>query len=98
MVLGTLLLAGMLQVEVLMRSGHFFNLPNPSSCTMVLGFTQPLTEMSTRSLSGGKVQLAHKADNLSSVSRLSRKCQILNILQPNTPPQSVAALALIFIF
>jgi hypothetical protein len=26
----------------------FFNLPNPSSRTMLLGFTQPLTEMRTR--------------------------------------------------
>jgi hypothetical protein len=26
----------------------FCNLPNPSSCTMALGFTQPLTGMSTR--------------------------------------------------
>jgi hypothetical protein len=25
----------------------FFNLPNPSSSTMALGFTEPLTEMST---------------------------------------------------
>jgi hypothetical protein len=30
-----------------------FNLPNPSSRTMTLGSTQPLTEMSTRNLSGG---------------------------------------------
>jgi hypothetical protein len=28
---------------------NFFNLPNPSSRTMASGFTQPLTEMSTRS-------------------------------------------------
>jgi hypothetical protein len=32
----------------------FFNLPNPSSCTMALGSTQPLIEMSTRNLPGGK--------------------------------------------
>jgi hypothetical protein len=32
----------------------FFNLPNPSSRTMVLRSTQPLTEMSTRDLPGGK--------------------------------------------
>jgi hypothetical protein len=32
----------------------FFNLPNPSSCTMALGSTQPLTKMSTRNLPGGK--------------------------------------------
>jgi hypothetical protein len=29
------------------------NLPNPSSHTMALGLTQPLTEMSTRNLPGG---------------------------------------------
>jgi hypothetical protein len=32
----------------------FFNLPIPSSRTMALGSTQPLTEMSTRNLPGGK--------------------------------------------
>jgi hypothetical protein len=32
----------------------FFNLPNPSSRTMALGSTQPLTKMSTRKLPGGK--------------------------------------------
>jgi hypothetical protein len=32
----------------------FFNLPNPSSRTMALGSTQPLIEMSTRNLPGGK--------------------------------------------
>jgi hypothetical protein len=37
----------------------FFNLPNPSSHTMALGSTQPLTEMSTRNVPGGKMQLAH---------------------------------------
>jgi hypothetical protein len=33
-----------------------FNWPNPSSHTMVLGSTQPLTEMSIRNLPGGKRQ------------------------------------------
>jgi hypothetical protein len=32
----------------------FLNLPNPSSHTMALGSTQPLTEMSTRNNPGGK--------------------------------------------
>jgi hypothetical protein len=32
----------------------FFNLPNPCRRTMALGSTQPLTEMSTRNLSGVK--------------------------------------------
>jgi hypothetical protein len=41
---------------------------------MALGLTQPLTEMSTRDLPGGKRRPSHKADNLSpSVSRLSRE-------------------------
>jgi hypothetical protein len=31
----------------------FVNWPNPSSRTMALGLTQPLTEMSTRNLPGG---------------------------------------------
>jgi hypothetical protein len=42
----------------------FFNLPNPSSSIMVLGSTQPLTEISTRNLSGGKKRPARRADNL----------------------------------
>jgi hypothetical protein len=31
----------------------YFNLPNPSSSTMTLGSTQPLTEISTKNLPGG---------------------------------------------
>jgi hypothetical protein len=42
----------------------FFNLPNSSSLTMALGSNQPLIEMSTRNLSGGKGRLARRADNL----------------------------------
>jgi hypothetical protein len=42
----------------------FFNLPNPSSRTLALGSTPPLTEMSTRNLPGGKGWPARKADNL----------------------------------
>jgi hypothetical protein len=32
---------------------EIFNWPNPSSRTVALGSTQPLTEMSTRNLPGG---------------------------------------------
>jgi hypothetical protein len=39
----------------------FFNWPNPSSHTMAVGSTQPLTEMSTRNLLGGKGRPVHKA-------------------------------------
>jgi hypothetical protein len=41
-----------------------FNLPNPSSRNMAMESTQPLTEMSTRNLPGGKGRPARKADNL----------------------------------
>jgi hypothetical protein len=44
-----------------------FNWPNPSSRTMALGSTQPLTEISTRILSGCKGRLARKADNLTAI-------------------------------
>jgi hypothetical protein len=40
--------AGLIPHEV-----DFFNVPNISSRTMALESTQPLTEMSTRNLSGG---------------------------------------------
>jgi hypothetical protein len=45
-----------------MKSSDFFNTSNPSSRTMALASTQPLTEMSTRNLYGGKGQPALKAD------------------------------------
>jgi hypothetical protein len=45
----------------------FFNLPNPPSRTMTVGSTQPLTEMSTRNLPGGKRRPARKADNLTAI-------------------------------
>jgi hypothetical protein len=45
----------------------FFNLPNPYSHSMALGSTQPLTEMSTRNLLGGKGLSACKADNLTAI-------------------------------
>jgi hypothetical protein len=45
----------------------FFNLPNPSSRTMALGSTQPLTEMSTRNLPCGKKRPARRA-----MSRMSQ--------------------------
>jgi hypothetical protein len=45
----------------------FFNRSNPSSRNMALGSTQPLTEMSTRNLPGGKGRPALKADNLTAI-------------------------------
>jgi hypothetical protein len=45
----------------------FFNRPYPSSRTMALGSTQPLTEMSTKNLLGGKRRPALGADNLTAI-------------------------------
>jgi hypothetical protein len=42
----------------------FFNGPNPFRRTMVLGSTQPLTEMSTSDRPGLKGRLARKDENL----------------------------------
>jgi hypothetical protein len=50
-----------------MRSLGFFSLPDPSSRTMALGSTQPLIEISTRYLAGGKERQARKADNLTAI-------------------------------
>jgi hypothetical protein len=47
-----MLQAGRSRVPVPMR-WIFFNLLNPSSGTVALGSTQPLTEMSIRNLPGG---------------------------------------------
>jgi hypothetical protein len=46
----------------------FFNLPNPSSLSMALGSTQPLSEMSIRNLPGDKKRPARRADNVAAIS------------------------------
>jgi hypothetical protein len=51
---GTMLQAGRSRVRFQMRSLDLLHWPNPSSRTMTLGSTQPLTEMSTRNLPGVK--------------------------------------------
>jgi hypothetical protein len=62
-----MLLAGRSQVRFPLRSLDIFNLPNPSSRTMALVSTEPLTEMSTRNLHGGKGRPARKAENLTAI-------------------------------
>jgi hypothetical protein len=45
----------------------FFNSLNPSSRTMALGSTQPLTEMSTRNFPGGKKRPTRRAGNFTAI-------------------------------
>jgi hypothetical protein len=51
----------------------FFFLPKPSSHTMAMWSTQPVTEMSTRNVSGCKGQLACKAENVTAICELNVK-------------------------
>jgi hypothetical protein len=62
-----MLQAGRSRVHFPMRSLDFFNLPNPSSHTMALGLTQPVREMSTGNIPGGKGWPTCKADNLTAI-------------------------------
>jgi hypothetical protein len=63
-----------------------------------MGFTQPLTEMSTDNLPGGKLVRRLTLTTLPpSVSRLSRLCKNLDILQPYRPPKSLTRIALFIV-
>jgi hypothetical protein len=67
----------------------FFNLSNPSSCTMALGSTQPLTEMSTRNFPGVKKRPARRADNLAAICE-PNVCKLWEP-QPLTTPRATTA-------
>jgi hypothetical protein len=59
----TMLQTGRSSVQVPDKVDFF----NPSNRTMALGSTQPLTQMRTRSLPGGKKRPARRADNLTAI-------------------------------
>jgi hypothetical protein len=67
-----------------MKSFDFSINRNPSSRTMTLGLTEPLTEMSTRDLPEGKGRPERKADNLIAICDLivKRKCGSIDVSQP----------------
>jgi hypothetical protein len=66
---------------------------------VALGSTQPLTDMSTRNLPGGKGSLSVRlATSTLSVSQLSRKCRSLDILQPWGPSRPVTEIGFFFSF
>jgi hypothetical protein len=77
---------------------NFLILPNPSSHTMALGSTQPLTVMSTRNLPGGKKRLAHRADNVAAIYEPNVwKWWALNLSKHYGPPRPVQGKFYLFI-
>jgi hypothetical protein len=93
----------MLQAErpwdlFLMRLLTFFNLPNRSSRTIVLGLTQPLSEKSTTNLLEGlKIDLCIRLiTSPPSVRLLSRRCEVLGISKLYGSPRIVTGIALHF--
>jgi hypothetical protein len=73
-----------------------FRWHNPSDCTMALGSTQPLTEMSTRSISWGKGGRCVRPTILPPYCAVFKKSGNLNFLEPSGPLQACNGTAFLF--
>jgi hypothetical protein len=75
-----------------------FNFLKPSSCTMALGLTQPLTETKLIFLWIKRGRRIRLTTSLSSVSRLFRKCGIRDVSQPYSSPRLVTRTAFFYFY
>jgi hypothetical protein len=73
---------------------EFFIDLNPSDRTMALGSTQPLTEMSTLSISWGKCGRCVRLTSLPPSFAVVMKSGNHNFLEPSGPPQACNGTAL----
>jgi hypothetical protein len=77
-----------------------FSFPNPSVRSMARGFTQPVTEISTRNCFWRVKRLRCVTLTASppSVRWLCRQCVIINVSQPYRPPRPVTRIMLFLLY